>query len=220
MEKVKETIKKLLALANDANDNESQTALLKAQELMLKNNLDQSDIDSVKEVNEPIVVNRVVLQGKPQLWLYRLASIIARNFKVKYYYEPYHNGVYIRFLGIESDVDVAEITYNYALASVKHCARGFMRLKHIKRKHKKKYELRRDYIEGYLHGLDKKFKEQVSNNKYEVALTLKPVVVEKIEELNLVAGKDTSHQVKDEEAYQTGFEDGLSFGSGLKGIEI
>lgn len=220
MEKIKERIQRLLALANDANDHESHTALLKAQELMIKHNLEEADFYIPSKEVQPFVEDRIILKGKPQLWLYNLAKIIARNFKVKYYYRPYHNGVEIRFLGIENDVDVAEITFNYALASVKYCAREFMQLKHIKRKYKRKYELRKDYIAGYLQGLDVKFKEQVQSNSYELALVLHPVVIEHIEELGLTKGKDTSRKVKDEEAYQAGFNDGLAFGTDLKAIEV
>lgn len=219
MEKARETIKKLLALANDANDHESHTALLKAQELMLKNNLKEVDFVSTETEIRVSTENRIILSGKPQLWLYNLAGIISRNFKVKFYYVSFYNGVHFRFLGIESDIDIAEITFNYALASVKNCTRDFMQLKHIKRKYKRKYELRRDYIAGYLKGLDVKFKDQVQNSKFELALTLHPVVIEEAEALKLVKGKDTSHEVKNDEAYQKGFNDGQAFGSNLKVIE-
>lgn len=218
MEKVKETIKRLLALANDANDHESQTALLKAQELMVKHNIKETDISLINK-NEPTIIKRVVVKGKPQLWLYRLASIISYNFKVKFYYMSYHNGVEFIFLGIEEDVDIAEITFNYALASVKQCARDFMQLKHIKRKYKKKYVLRRDYIEGYLSGLSEKFATQVQSNNYELALTLHPAVIEEEMRLDLRKGKNVNHEVTDSSAYQSGFKEGFAFGTNLQGIE-
>lgn len=218
MEKIKETIRRLLALANDANDHESHTALLKAQDLMMKHNIKETDISLIGK-DEPSIVKREVVNGKPQLWLYRLASVISYNFKVKFYYVSYHNGVKFIFLGIEEDVDIAEITFNYALASVKQCARDFMQLKHIKRKYKRKYILRRDYIEGYLGGLQEKFATQVQNNRYEVALTLHPAVIEEEQRLNLQEGKNTSHEVSDYSAYQTGFKEGLEFGTNLQGIE-
>ncbi|MCM3113607.1 DUF2786 domain-containing protein [Lederbergia lenta] len=220
MEKAKETIKRLLALASDANDHESHTALLKAQELMVKHNLKETDFESVDaDIEKPRIEKRVVLKGKPHLWLYKLASIVSSNFKVKYYYISLHNNVEFVFLGIESDVDIAEITFNYALASVKHCARDFMQLKHIKRKYKRKYALKRDYIEGYLQGLEKKFIDQIQNCKYELALTLHPAVIEEVELLHLTEGKDTTHNVHDLEAFQTGFEEGSRFGSNLQSIE-
>lgn len=219
MEKVRVTIKKLLALANDANDHESQVALLKAQELMLKHNLNEAELDEVESVAKLNIENRVIIKGKPQLWLYELATIISRNFKVKFYYTPYHNSVDFHFLGRGSDVDIAEITFNYAWASVKQCSRDFMQLKHIKRKYKRKFELRRDYIAGYLQGLHKKFVEQVQNKSFSLALTIHPAVIEEHKALGLVKGKDTSHEVKDEEAYRTGFAEGLSFGTNLTGIE-
>lgn len=218
MEKAKETIARLLALANDANDHESHTALLKAQELMLKHNISHSDILS-SNTEQPTIEHRVILKGKPHLWLYELAMIISRNFKVKYYYVSRHNSVEFVFLGIDSDIDIAEITFNYALASVKHCARAFMQLKHIKRKYKRKYELKRDYIAGYLEGLDRNFLDQVKNLKFELALIVHPAVIKEHEAMGLVKGKDIFHKAKDTEAFNTGYDAGLSFGKNLKGIE-
>lgn len=48
-EKAKKKIVKLLTLANDANDEESMSALAKAQELMLQHNIDESDVFHYKQ---------------------------------------------------------------------------------------------------------------------------------------------------------------------------
>lgn len=47
-EKAKQKIVKLFALANDANDEESMSALAKAQELMLQHNIDEENVFSYK----------------------------------------------------------------------------------------------------------------------------------------------------------------------------
>ena len=48
-EKAKKKIIKLLAIANDANDEESMSALAKPQALMLQDNIDESDVFHYKQ---------------------------------------------------------------------------------------------------------------------------------------------------------------------------
>lgn len=98
-EKAKQKIVKLLALANDASDEESMSALAKAQELMLQHNIDESDVFEYKqEQKSEAVIDTVIYQGRPQKWLYRLASIIAENFRVRTYYVS-GSPIELRFLG-------------------------------------------------------------------------------------------------------------------------
>ena len=56
-------IQKLLALANDANDEESMSALAKAQELMLSYGISEEEVFDYKQASfEGQVVDRVVYQ--------------------------------------------------------------------------------------------------------------------------------------------------------------
>ncbi|WP_411372754.1 DUF2786 domain-containing protein [Enterococcus thailandicus] len=210
-EKRKDKIKKLLALAADANDEESMSALAKAQELMLEYQITEEDIFNYKEQQRTEeVLTHVIYSGRPQKWVYRLAGIIAKNFRVKFYYEQ---GVPINlcFTGLTSDIQIAEITFQYASGSVSYCAKRFMQQPEIKRKRKRKWQLKQDYIEGYLTGLSKILTKQVLTNGYELALQLPEVVKVHLEELNLVSGKDNSHKVKNTEAFYSGYQDGINF---------
>lgn len=204
-------IKNLLDLANDANDEESRTALAKAQELMLTYGISEDEVFDHKQVSaEGVVLNRVIYSGRPQKWLYRLSRIIARNFRVKFCYES-GKTIMLRFVGLEFDLQVAEITFQYAKGSVSYLAKKYMQQPEIKRKRKRKWQLKQDYIEGYLLGLTKSFEEQVLTNGYELALQLPDVVTAEIEKMGLVKGKDTSHKVKDQEAFSSGYQEGLKF---------
>ncbi|WP_445449134.1 hypothetical protein [Enterococcus lactis] len=69
--------------------------------------------------------------------------------------------------------------------------------------------MKQDYIQGYLSGVSKVFKQQVLTNGYELALQLPEAVKSHMEDLVLVPGKDTSHKVKDNEAYFHGYQKGL-----------
>ena len=160
-EKAKKKIVKLLALANDANDEESMSALAKAQELMLQHNIDESDVFHYKqEQKSEAVINTVIYEGRPQKWLYRLARIIAKNFRVRYYYQS-GKPIELHFVGILSDVQIAQITFEYARGSASYCARQFLQLPEIRRKYKRKWQLKQDYLEGYLKGLSQTFRKQV-----------------------------------------------------------
>ncbi|MGH1812377.1 DUF2786 domain-containing protein [Enterococcus entomosocium] len=192
-EKAKKKIVKLLALANDANDEESVSALAKAQELMLQHNIDESDVFHYKqEQKSEAVINTVINEGRPQKWLYRLARIIAKNFRVRYYYVS-GKPIELHFVGIVSDVQIAQITFEYARGSASYCARQFLQLPEIRRKYKRKWQLKQDYLEG----LSQTFRKQVLTNGYELALQ--------------VPGKDTSHTVRDREAFYSGYAEGVRF---------
>lgn len=204
-------IQKLLALANDANDEESMSALAKAQELMLSYGISEEEVFEYKQASfEENVVDFVVYQGKPQKWLYRLAGIIAWNFRVKFYYVA-GTPVELHFLGTKTDVEIADITFHYAKGSIAYCARKFMQRPEIKRKRKQKWQLKQDYIQGYLVGLQEQFWEQVTTNGYELALQVPRHVQKEFDRLSLVPGKDTSHKTKDMEAFQEGVRKGKQF---------
>lgn len=210
-EKAKKKIVKLLALANDANDEESMSALAKAQELMLQHNIDESDVFHYKqEQKSEAVINTVIYEGRPQKWLYRLARIIAKNFRVRYYYQS-GKPIELHFVGIMSDVQIAQITFEYARGSASYCARQFLQLPEIRRKYKRKWQLKQDYLEGYLKGLSQTFRKQVLTNGYELALQVPEVVQAEVEKIGLVPSKDTSHTVWDREAFYSGYAEGVRF---------
>ena len=210
-EKAKKKIVKLLALANDANDEESMSALAKAQELMLQHNIDESDVFHYKqEQKSEAVINTVIYEGRPQKWLYRLARIIAKNFRVRYYYVS-GKPIELHFVGIMSDVQIAQITFEYARGSASYCARQFLQLPEIRRKYKRKWQLKQDYLEGYLKGLSQTFRKQVLTNGYELALQVPEVVQTEVEKIGLVPGKDTSHTVRDWEAFYSGYAESVRF---------
>ncbi|EOI18511.1 TPA: DUF2786 domain-containing protein, partial [Enterococcus faecalis] len=74
-EKRKDKIQRLLALANDANDEESMTALAKAQELMLAYGIDEEEVFHYQQhQRQEKVIDKVIYKGRPHKWVYRLAG--------------------------------------------------------------------------------------------------------------------------------------------------
>ncbi len=78
----------------------------------------------------------------------------------------------------------------------------------IKRKRKRKWQLKQDYIQGYLAGLQEQFWEQVKTNGYELALQVPEYVQKEFNELSLVPGKDISQKIKDLGVFQEGVREG------------
>ena len=178
---------------------------------MLQHNIDESDVFHYKqEQKSEAVINTVIYEGRPQKWLYRLARIIAKNFRVRYYYVS-GKPIELHFVGIVSDVQIAQITFEYARGSASYCARQFLQLPEIRRKYKRKWQLKQDYLEGYLKGLSQTFRKQVLTNGYELALQVPEVVQAEVEKIGLVPGKDTSHTVSDWEAFYSGYAEGVRF---------
>ena len=104
MEKVIEKIKKLLAMTeeNGASENEAMIAALKAQKLMAEYNLNIADIETKDE--HATIVEESFDCGNGDKWKYRLANIIAGNFRCKTYFI---NESHIVFYGYKSDAKIA-----------------------------------------------------------------------------------------------------------------
>lgn len=121
-DKRKDKIQKLLALAADANDEESMNALAKAQQLMVDHEITEEEIFSYYEQQRiEEVETHVIYSGRPQKLLYRLANIIANNFRAEFYYKD-GSPIDLCFTGFASDVQIAEITFQYASGSITYCA--------------------------------------------------------------------------------------------------
>ncbi|WP_445449209.1 DUF7168 domain-containing protein [Enterococcus lactis] len=101
-----------MALAADANDEESMSALAKAQQLMMDYALTEDEVFNYHEQQRTEAVEtHVIYRGRPQKWLYRLASIIAQNFRTEFYYRE-GSPIDLCFTGLASDVQIAELLFN------------------------------------------------------------------------------------------------------------
>ena len=102
-----EKIKKCLALANDnPNENEAKAALLQAQKLMAKYNVqvETSEDETIAYSKEECVHRYDAAYRKP------LAHVIADNFRCKFYL----HGSKVTFFGRDFDAKVAKEAFEYA----------------------------------------------------------------------------------------------------------
>lgn len=163
-EKIIEKIQNLLSLAEDGgNDEESQTALLLAQKLMLKYKISQQEIATGDEAN--IVTRSLSIYKKLFWWEKLLASVIADNFRVMLYVQtnklPYQSTRLRKqvFMGLEEDVILALQMYHFAETALKHHAK--QHLEKMKGNDiNTQAEIRKAYYRGFIDGLKGRFEAQ------------------------------------------------------------
>ena len=116
--KIIKKIKGLLAIAKDENqDEESQSAFVLAQRLMLQYKIDKNDVFDTEDEIEPIGEESVTIYKKLYWWERSLGSIIAENFRVKMFYNSKKekgerkSKSKIVFYGFGSDLELAKEMY-------------------------------------------------------------------------------------------------------------
>ena len=109
-EKIIQTIRKVLELSrNNPSEEEAHAAALKAQELLAKYHIDMKEVEDLDmDTIESIEEVRVNIPAKK--WKYRLAQIVANNFRCRHFYIG--KGILV-FYGHKTDADVAAETYKY-----------------------------------------------------------------------------------------------------------
>ena len=106
-EKIIEKIKKVLELSkNNPSIEEAKSAAIKAQRLMAEYHISMSEIEAIEDT-ENIVEERIDV-GTGNKWKYTLSSIIAKNFRCKYFYYGKSSVV---FYGYEEDAKIAAMTF-------------------------------------------------------------------------------------------------------------
>lgn len=160
---VKEKIKKLLALSNDgANDHESYAALRRAQELMAKYKIANSDISQSEEKQECIKRKTVFSYGtrSSDHYLNSLAQIISENFCCVNFISttPGTQTHTVWFMGMEDDVSICIEAMHIANNTI---IKGYNKVyKDMCEVYERNYipakyfnPMKEGYIKGYLSGL-------------------------------------------------------------------
>lgn len=143
-DKIINKIAGLMKLARDANDEEGQASIALAQKLMLKHDIQMSEID---EINDKTDVTKSTMNfGRVLWWQRELAAVIAEYFKCKSLYSQYS----ITFVGLGEHSEIARKVYEGASDHIKY------RRSQIK----DSKEAKNSYVEGFIIGLDQKLKAQ------------------------------------------------------------
>ena len=223
--KILNKVKGLLALARDnENDEEGQSAFVLAQRLMITYNINKTDVDDTELSEEPIGEESVTIYKKLQTWERVLGRIIGENFRVKVFFTKrnvpgsMHRKTCIKFYGLEQDLKLAKEMYLLAYECLVFYTKRYIDKAYDEGKYQRSQyytaSLKSSYTNGFLEGLDNKFREQLSQlrNEYEV-LVLIPKEVEtafkeKSEKFKIV--KLELKEPADMGAYVEGLNDGQS----------
>ena len=180
-DKILEKIRNLLSLAEDGgNDEESQTALLMAQKLMLKHKISQNELNEGGD--QKIVIKSLSVYKRVYWWEKVLVKIIAENFRVMYYMQsnrlPHQTTVQRKLvlMGYPEDVDFAYEMFTLAAEAMKHYASLHLKSKEEKHLKSSQGNIRKSYYQGFMDGLSHKFKlqrDQMSSENEKFALMIK-----------------------------------------------
>lgn len=143
-DKIINKIAGLMKLARDANDEEGQASIALAQKLMLKHDIQMSQIDEIN--NKTNITESEMSFGRVLWWQRELAAVIAHYFKCRSLYNQYS----ITFVGLGEHSEIARKVYEGASDHIKY------RRSQIK----DSKEAKNSYVEGFILGLHQKLKDQ------------------------------------------------------------
>ena len=212
-EKIISKIKKLLALSKSQNEHESQNAMLKVQEMLMKHKLSLKDVEECEL--EPITTEEreTGFTFTKAKWKGKLGKLIGDNLSCYTFFRGYRS-YQVVFFGKDDDVAIAEITYKYAIDCINS------EVGKLRRQAYKEYGtsigIENDYALGFISGLETKFNEQkAKHQEWGIVLSKPKEVVEQYEEMSKGFSKKSlslSTQYKgNSEAYYKGEKDGKEF---------
>ena len=210
-QKIINKVKGLLDIAKDSNQyEETQTAFLLAQKLMVKYGIKKS---SIQDQQRPVEYGVLERCQKLSLLKQRLANVIADNFKVLFvrtgsFYPNKH--FQYNFYGYSNDVELAKNIYFLAVKIIQYRTKKYLNNYYLKtgvaRNRKLTAFLKRNYIHGFIIGLETRLNDQTK--KYD--LMVKPDK-ELFKRLGPARPKNTkvSYNYKSK-SFKKGFTDGYN----------
>jgi len=217
---------KLMSLANNnPNENESQAAMLKCQELLARHHLDMKALEEATHIQLEAGEEEIHLTTKRSDWAEELIRIVTKNFRCKWYYmekntkiiqkeyidhktasgynEYWKEFIHYVVYGLKLDREMCAAVFKAAQYSIEVLSKGVKG----KKIDKESYRL------GFVHGLGEKFEAQRKNMDQSMALILvtPDEVFDYARKLRLTAGKSLSVSYNYGDAYQSGKLDGKAW---------
>lgn len=217
-EKIISRIEKLFRLSeNNTNESESRSAIAKARKLMAEHKIEMAEISS-EDQEEEVVRNESKLEKSASWWHVKLNKVIAPYFRciaytgMDYVYGQKRSKKYTGLLGFKEDVDIARAVYDYAKICIEHFSKEFVRDYGSGKK---------EWIYGYIQGLEVALEEQTKSFSEETALMMivpEAVTKECESEFETVRSR-TKLSLQDDIAKRAGYNAGLRFDHNRKMID-
>ena len=214
---VVEKIQKLLALAGEGNPEkeEAETALMKAQELLLKYNMKIEDVENVVAEEEEVQSDTILSDAtaKSYMWKAKIAAVACPNFRCSVLltgrWQPTNRkSKDLKIIGMSIDVSACLEVLRFTFAFYETSWQAFKKGVDSKCK-AQTYAIKNDYLHGFLRGLDERFAENV---KERALVLVRDAKVDEYLKANATPGKTLpqGHSDFNVDALAHGYVDGKS----------
>ena len=215
-------IRKCLALAKGTtNEHEAESAMKMAQRLALSEGLDLEKLD-LEDTKDDKVYEERLEQETVTLpsWKAQLAVTISSNFRTKVIKSYEGEKSFVVIIGKKEDIEITKEMICYAESCLNHFFKKFYAdekkrwLEEFGEKISRSdaMAIRNTYVDGYLSGLNKAFRQNVQ--EYNLMVVTPTAVTEYYDNMKLRKGSsDRRVRARDTGAFSAGYEDGKSVGN-------
>lgn len=161
-------VKKLLSLAgNNPNQEESEAAMMKAQQLLSEHGLSMAQAEQAAGVRQEACEVTANVGTKTAPWWHKsVAIIIAKNFRCDLFIRLFGGGSSIVFVGLPTDAEVAREVFYTAVRTADREAKKFLLIEKktpsIRTWNRSvSIAVRNDYLRGWIEGLRSSFQKNV-----------------------------------------------------------
>lgn len=161
-------IQKVMALQSSSNPHEAETAMLKAQELLLKHNVDAK---ALVEDGDKMVLKRILIQKKIDTKTTAISKILE-TFFVSCVFKRTSSFVALEILGTPENIDIAEYVAHVLQVEMERLWREVQRTTHLQGQIAKN---------SFFYGLAKGYCDKIEAHKkrYDTATSSALLVIEK-----------------------------------------
>ena len=213
--KIIDKIEKLIALSGSDNENEAKAAMLKAQELMAKYQIEQDRINPGKQAERSVV--GFTSPAFRDDWVQDVGGLIAKNFRCRPIIISTRGSggsFRLRFYGYEEVAEISINVFNYAIKVIRKRMATLRAIYNDAGRDFGRNE-KRTYVEGFCAGLHKNFEEQKQQSEsFALALLVPAQVNEFVDNIpGLGEAKERAYERKRENEVlrQAGYIDGKAF---------
>ncbi|MBT3220814.1 MAG: DUF2786 domain-containing protein [Proteobacteria bacterium] len=182
--KIVRRLRKLLSLANSPNPHEAEAAMAKAQQLMLKHNIDLAGSGEQQYTSRIIGPKKLRFERWEQL----LVAVLTRHFFVRaiwistYLRDRRRAGRATEYTGTPANLQMAEYVHGFLSHAAKARYLEFKRTRPKGRRHE-----RAEFLNGVIRGFEGKLRDQREKNRQEGLVW--------VEDPGLVAFEDCRHPI-------------------------
>lgn len=206
-----EKIQKLLSLGSSPNENEAKTAMLKAQELLLKHKLSMQEIQGYQPKGK-VKIFTSDFRFRSSEWKPALMVVICENFGCIGLTIRELNTYRLAIVGKDENLEICFVILKYAISYVESRIRE-LKIEYYKN-NRSANGLANNYGAGFAVGLAMQYKEQVrSDTSYALVVQKDPEVEEFLDDLNIKQTRESTLEPdrNHRDAIIQGIKDGRNF---------